>query len=54
VALADGLKQVKEACEMNMAVTLAMEVVFGTSKMAPMSRAAFQQIRMQRGDPARP
>ena len=53
VALADGLKQVKAACDMDMAVTLAMEVAFGTSKMAPMSRAAFEQVRRERGEAAR-
>jgi hypothetical protein len=52
VALADGLKEVKAACDMNIAVTLAMEVVFGTSKMAPMSRAAFERVRNQRRDPS--
>jgi hypothetical protein len=52
VALADGLKQVKAACDINMAATLALEVVFGTSKMAPMSEAAFEQVRNQRGDSA--
>ncbi|HEX7491037.1 MAG TPA: hypothetical protein VF337_04980 [Candidatus Limnocylindrales bacterium] len=51
VALAEGLKQVKAACDMNMAVTLAMEVAFGMSKMAPMSRAAFEEVRRARGDP---
>ena len=44
VALADCLKQVKAACDMSMAVTLAMEVAFGTAKMAPMSRAAFEKL----------
>jgi hypothetical protein len=52
VALAEGLKDVKAACDIDMAVTLAMEVVFGTSKMAPMSRAAFERVMNQRGERA--
>lgn len=50
VALADCLKQVKPACDMSMAVTLAMEVVFGTAKMAPMSRAAFDTVARSTGE----
>jgi len=49
VALADCLKQVKPACDMSMAVTLAMEVAFGTAKMAPMSRAAFETVARSEG-----
>ena len=50
VALADSLKQVKPACDMTMAVTLAMEVAFGTAKMAPMSRAAFETVARGEGE----
>jgi hypothetical protein len=49
VALTDCLKQVKPACDMTMAVTLAMEVTFGTAKMAPMSRAAFETVARGEG-----
>ena len=51
VALADCLKQVKPACDVSMAVTLAMEVAFGTAKMAPMSRAAFETVARSEGEP---
>ncbi|MGZ6267079.1 MAG: hypothetical protein ACXWNR_00735 [Candidatus Limnocylindrales bacterium] len=50
VALADCLKQVKAACDMTMAVTLAMEVAFGTAKLAPMSRAAFETVAGSGGE----
>ncbi|MGZ6273192.1 MAG: hypothetical protein ACXWM8_02715 [Candidatus Limnocylindrales bacterium] len=50
VALAECLKQVKLACDMTMAVTLAMEVAFGTAKMAPMSRAAFETVAGSGGE----
>jgi hypothetical protein len=41
LALAIGLQRVKSACDMKMAVTLAMEIVFGMAKMAPLSQAIF-------------
>jgi hypothetical protein len=44
LALAFGLTQVKGAIDIQVAVTLAMDVVFGMAKMAPMSRAAFQRV----------
>jgi hypothetical protein len=50
VALADGLEQVKSACDMRMAVTLALEVAFGMAKMAPMSRAAFAKVLSEQGE----
>jgi hypothetical protein len=49
VALADCLNQVKPACDVSMAVTLAMEVAFGAAKMAPMSGAAFGTVARSGG-----
>jgi hypothetical protein len=43
LALADGLKQVRQAIDLQIALTLSLEVVFGTAKMAPMSDAAFRR-----------
>jgi hypothetical protein len=42
LALAAGLKQVREAIDIRVGLTLALEVVFGMAKMAPMSRRAFE------------
>jgi len=50
LALADGLKQVQHACDMGIAVRLAMEIVFGMAKMVPMSRAAFEAVRSDSKD----
>jgi hypothetical protein len=41
VALSDGLRQVTGAIDTRVAMTLALEVVFGMAKMAPMSQQAF-------------
>ena len=41
-ALAVGVKQVRRAIDIDIAVALALEVVFGMAKMAPMSRRAFE------------
>jgi len=41
LALASGLAQVGEAIDPKVALKLALEVVFGMAKMAPMSRRAF-------------
>jgi hypothetical protein len=54
LALANGLQQVRQACDMKMAVTLAMEVVFGMAKMAPMSRAAFDAVRTEAKERSQP
>jgi hypothetical protein len=41
LALASGLEQVRDSIDIKVALTLALEVVFGMAKMAPMSRRAF-------------
>jgi hypothetical protein len=41
LALADALKQVRQAMDPSTALRLALEIVFGMAKMAPMSRRAF-------------
>lgn len=41
LALASALEQVREAIDPKVGLTLALEVVFGMAKMAPMSRRAF-------------
>lgn len=41
LALASGLEQVREAIDPKVGLKLALEVVFGMAKMAPMSRRAF-------------
>jgi hypothetical protein len=41
LALARGLEQVRDSIDIKVALTLALEVVFGMAKMAPMSRRAF-------------
>jgi hypothetical protein len=43
-ALADGLRQVQAAIDPSIALRLALEVVFGTAKMVPMSRRAFESV----------
>jgi hypothetical protein len=42
LALADGLRQVQAAIDPSIALRLVLEVVFGTAKMIPMSRRAFE------------
>lgn len=42
LALADALKQVRDAIDIALGLTLALEVVFGTAKTVPMSRRAFE------------
>lgn len=42
LALALGLTQVKGAIDMQIGLTLALEVVFGMAKVAPMSRRGFE------------
>ena len=44
LALAEGLKQVQAAIDPAIALRLALEVVFGTAKMVPMSRRAFDSV----------
>ena len=41
VALADALRQVREAIDPRLALRLSLEIVFGTAKMMPMSQRAF-------------
>lgn len=43
IALADALKQVREAIDLTVGLTLALEVVFGMAKTVPMSRRAFAE-----------
>ena len=45
VALADAIKQTRGAIDPNVAVSLALQVVFGTAKMMPMSMRAFKAVR---------
>ncbi len=45
LALAIGLRQVAGAIDMEIAVTLALEIVFGMAKMVPMSKAAFESVQ---------
>jgi hypothetical protein len=52
VALADALRQVQGAIEMPVALTLALEVVFGMAKLVPMSRRAFEAAARGGGAPA--
>jgi len=47
LALASGLEQVREAIDPKVALKLALEVVFGMAKMAPMSRRAFADAARQ-------
>jgi hypothetical protein len=44
LALASALEQVKEAIDIRLGLKLALEVVFGMAKMAPMSRRAFMEV----------
>jgi hypothetical protein len=44
LALARALDQVKEAIDVKVGLRLALEVVFGMAKMAPMSRRAFMEV----------
>jgi hypothetical protein len=44
LALAGALDQVKEAIDIKLGLRLALEVVFGMAKMAPMSRRAFMEV----------
>jgi hypothetical protein len=47
LALADGLRQVRQAIDMRVAITLALEVAFGTAKMLPVSKRAFAEVKSQ-------
>jgi len=47
-ALATGLKETKAALDVTVAVTLALEVVFGMAKMVPMSKTAFDKVAKER------
>ena len=40
----DGVGPRSGAIDVDVAVTLVLEVVFGTAKMAPMPRAAFDRV----------
>jgi hypothetical protein len=44
LALAVRLKQVRQALDIDIALKLALEVVFGTAKMVPMSRRALAAV----------
>jgi hypothetical protein len=44
LALAGALEQVKDAIDIKLGLRLALEVVFGMAKMAPMSRRAFAAV----------
>ena len=48
LALANGLERVREAIDPKVGLTLALEVVFGIAKMAPMSRRAFDEVARQK------
>jgi hypothetical protein len=52
LALASALDQVKGAIDIKIGLKLALEVVFGMAKMAPMSRRAFAAVAGP--DPAKP
>jgi hypothetical protein len=47
LALASGLEQVRQAIDPKVGLRLALEVVFGMAKMAPMSRRAFEDAARQ-------
>jgi hypothetical protein len=47
LALAGALVQVKDAIDVKLALRLALEVVFGMAKMAPMSHRAFDAVAGQ-------
>ena len=44
LALAIAIKQVRDAIDMELAVRLALETLFGAAKMMPMSRRAFATV----------
>lgn len=52
VALAEALRQVQGAIDMQVALTLALEVVFGMTKMVPMSNRAFEAATREGASPA--
>jgi hypothetical protein len=54
LALASGLGQVREAIDVKLGLTLALEVVFGMAKMAPMSRHAYVDVARQSGGQDQP
>lgn len=54
LALAIGLGQVREAIDIKLGLTLALEVVFGMAKMAPMSRRSFANVARQSGGQDQP
>jgi len=47
LALAGGLAQVTEAIDIKIGLRLALEVVFGMAKMAPMSQRAFDKVAQE-------
>jgi hypothetical protein len=49
LALAAGIRQVGEALDVRITVQLALEIVFGMAKMAPMSKAAFEAVAKEQG-----
>jgi hypothetical protein len=49
LALAIGLRQVATAIDMEVAVTLALEVTFGMAKMAPMPKSVFARLAAEDG-----
>jgi len=51
LALAIALKQVRGAIDMNVAMMLSLDVIFGVAKMMPMSRRAFAAAQSGQGDP---
>jgi hypothetical protein len=44
IALASALQQVQEAIDRDLALRLALETVFGTAKMVPMSKRRFAEV----------
>ena len=46
VALADAIKQTRGAIDPKVAVNIALQVVFGTAKMMPMSMRAFRTAKL--------
>jgi hypothetical protein len=51
LALAHGLRQVDGAIDMEIGVRLALEVVFGTAKLAPLSQADVDAAKTETGQP---
>jgi hypothetical protein len=43
IALAAGIERTKDAIDVGVALTLALEIVFGMAKTVPMSRRAFEE-----------